>query len=246
MALMMALGSCPGCSGHGSPPASGDGGVDAGGQGSAASDPDAASTGYDAGCNPGNVSGFKPPPLVPIRRSTACSGFNGDGGLVQAYGDACLGHSKSYGACADLVVPDAGVAADCYKCLITTENPDASTYGAVVIATSPLVDYSGCLQALDPTDAGASCAQHLTSAAACSEFACKPACPIFDQDSWDDFTGCYNATTTGACAGYWLSAEGCVADEQGDGGNLVASVCFGGATAEDHYLSVAHHFCGGD
>jgi hypothetical protein len=240
--LVIALGTCSGCS-TGSPRAAPrDSGVEL----SLERDADAESSGDDAGCHPGNVSGFKPPAFVPIRRSTPCNGFNGDGGLVQAYGDACIGHSKNYDACAGFVVADAAGAADCYGCLVTSENPDASTYGAVVYATTPLVDYPGCLQFFDPTDAGASCAQLITSAATCSEFACKPACPISSMDSWSAFLDCYNVTTNGACAGYWLSALGCIASEEGDGGNLLASVCFGGATTEDDYLSIAHHFCGGD
>jgi hypothetical protein len=43
-----------------------------------------------------------------------------------------------------------------------------------------------------------------------------------------------------------LRAEACLTAEVGDGGTPVGTICFGGSTAEDHYLSVARYLCGGD
>jgi hypothetical protein len=241
------LGSCS--------PSSNDRGLDAS-LGVEAS-PDAASealaSGLDAGsedegaaCRPGSVAGFQPPPVSPdfIARTSACAGFGGEGGLVQAYGDACLGHSATFDTCAAFEVPDAAGASDCYHCLVTPESPDAS-YGAAAFAVVPVVTYSACVKTLDPTDAGASCGQMLAATYACFEQACKAACPITDEASQTAFVDCSNQAATGACLGYALAAQTCSTDEQGDGGTPVATVCFGGQSAEDHFLSVAHYLCGG-
>jgi hypothetical protein len=187
-----------------------------------------------------------PPPVSPdfIARTSACAGFGGEGGLVQAYGDACLGHSATFDSCAAFEVPDAAGASDCYDCLVTPESPDAS-YGAAAFAVVPVVTYSACVKTLDPTDAGASCGQVLAATYACFEQACKAACPVTDEASRVAFVDCTNQAATGACLGYALAGQTCSTDEQGDGGTPVATVCFGGVTAEDHFLSVAHYLCGG-
>jgi hypothetical protein len=209
--------------------------------------------GADAsGCSPVNVSGFSASqqvvPLPPP--STACNGYNGDGGLVQAYADACLGRAATYDTCAAFTVPDAAGAADCYRCLVTPGSPEASTYGAVVFAKIPLVNYASCILALDPTSAGESCAQAVDQTAACDEYACQSECPVTDQASQSEYTACTNAASSGACVGYVLRAEGCLAAEQGDGGTPVADICLGGggiaAPAVDHFLTMARYFCGGD
>src|SRR5258708_31042284 len=57
---------------------------------------DAAPDADAGGCQPLNVSGFRPPPFAVAQPSAACNGFNADGGLVQGYGDACLGHAATY------------------------------------------------------------------------------------------------------------------------------------------------------
>jgi hypothetical protein len=200
-----------------------------------------------AGCVPGDLSGFQPPLFVPIAPpSHACDGFNGIGGLVQVYGDACLSRSATYESCGSLDSPDGGGATDCHACLVTPERSDASTYGVVVIATVPVVNYGACIQAVDPSNAGQSCARALYASAACAEYACKPSCPITDQTSQAAYVVCANAASTGPCLGYTLSSDSCVAAEQGDGGTPVATICFAGATALDHYLTVAHYFCGGN
>jgi hypothetical protein len=224
----------------------GDGAVDANDEGFATADSGDTLDADAGGCHPMSLAGFQPPAVVPSYRSLACRGFNGDGGLVQSYGDACIGHSSTYDRCTGFAVPDAAGAAECYRCLASVESPDASSYGAVVVATIPFVNYAGCVQLLDPTDAGASCAQTATATAICAEYACQAACPVTDQASSNAYTACWNEATSGACAGYWLRAQACLTAEVGDGGTPVGTICFAGSTAEDHYFSVAHYLCGGD
>jgi hypothetical protein len=196
-----------------------------------------------ATCHPGSVSGFHPPLFAPSHRSPACNGFNADGGLVQAYGEACIGHMATYDTCASLTVPDAAGAEACFHCLVTAETPDASEYGPVVIVTVPLPNYAGCIQLLDPTEAGASCAQAFTSAANCADYVCRSVCPPVDQPSIRQYNACWNEATSGACAGYWLTLESCMVAETGDGGTPVGIGCFGGGSVEGNYLLIAKLMC---
>jgi hypothetical protein len=205
----------------------------------------------DAGkvaCQPGNVSGFRSPAFVPTHPSTACNGFNDDGGLVRAYGAACIGHGASYDSCAAFAVPDTGPAADCFRCLVTPEAADASNYGAVVLATVPTINYAGCVAFLDATDAGTSCAQSLTAAATCAEYACKAGCPpVTDNASRFSYMACNNDVMNGACTGEYLEAFACIAAETGDGGTTVGTVCFDGTRPpEGDYWALAALFCGGE
>jgi len=213
--------------------------------------PDGGTDDGSPGCHPINVSGFQPPDYPPAGSvSRACDGFNADGGLVTSYGDACLGINATYGSCAAFTVAsfasgDSGAAFACYDCLVTSENPEGGVYGAVVQGTIPVVNYSQCIEVADP-DAGDPCAQSLYSAAACAEYACKSSCPVTDESSQQAFVQCTNEALSGACVGYAFPAETCELSEQGDGGTLVATECFAGSTAEDHYLSIAHYLCGGN
>jgi hypothetical protein len=203
--------------------------------------------GADAGvCRPVEVSGFVPPSSVPgTSTSLSCNGYNGDAGLVPSYGDACLGVAATYDSCARFAVPDGGGAAACYACLVTPAGQVASSYGVVVAAAIPVVNYGACIETVAPTAAGRSCALALTAAAKCADYACKPTCPVFDEASFSAYATCTNDALYGACVGYTLESLACLAAEQGDGGTPVASTCFAGATAEDHYLSIAHFLCGG-
>jgi hypothetical protein len=206
---------------------------------------DAASDVDGGACRPGDVSGFEPPSSVPPAAvSLACNGYGGDGGLVQSYANACLGYSATYATCAGFAAPDAGGAAACYACLTTPESPDASSYGVVVAASMPVVNYAACIEAVDPTSAGRSCALALYVAASCADYACKAACPVVDQASLDAYTTCINTALYGACTGYTFESA-CLATEKGDGGTPVASVCFAGPSTVSHYLSIAQLLCGG-
>jgi hypothetical protein len=199
-------------------------------------------------CHPMNVSGFVPPSYVgPSVRSAACAALDGGGGVAQAYGDSCLGNSATYGLCAGFSPGDAAGADACYTCLVSSRRPDASAYGvAIEEETVGVVNYFGCIQALDPTDAGISCAHAVQLLVYCVDYACRAACPpITDHLSRGAYQSCTDEALRGGCLGYALSAQQCVSIEQGDGSTPVATVCFGGKTEEDHFLAAAHYFCGG-
>jgi hypothetical protein len=197
----------------------------------------------DSACQPTAVVDFEPAQYVSADAgSSACSAYVGDAGLVQAYGEACIDHTSTFAACSAFAPPPA--AADCMHCLVSVESADASAYGAVVVATIPMINYAGCVAALDPTPQGASCAQAIYAAAACAEFACKQSCPVFDDQSTQAFRTCWNAAWSTVCAGYGASADACLADERSDGGTIVARTCFSGPYVEDDYLSIAHLLCG--
>jgi hypothetical protein len=222
---------------------------DAAADGAAESSADDASS-LDAGpCQPIGITDFALPPYVSAQRSPgACAGFGGDGGLVEAYGAACIGHAATYASCTnfapgDYALPDGADPAPCYGCLVPPMLPDASRTGAVLPGTAPVVNYPGCIELLDPTPAGARCAQAVFAALACAAYACQSSCPVSDDVSLRAFLSCTNAAFYGPCSGYALTAEACLAAEQGDGGTPVAQTCFAGATAEDHYRAVAHYFC---
>jgi hypothetical protein len=104
---------------------------------------------------------------------------------------------------------------------------------------------AGCVQDVDPTEAGTSCARALYAAGVCALYACESTCPVTDDVSRAAFEVCTNEALSGACAGYALPATSCVVAEKGDGGTPVATVCFAGSPALDHYLAFAKYFCGG-
>ncbi len=197
-------------------------------------------------CHPMNVSGFVAPQYVgPSVRSAACAAFDGDGGLAQAYGDSCLGNSATYGFCAGFSPSAAAGAQACYDCLLSRETPDASAYGVAIEGTVAVVNYFGCIQAVDPTDAGVSCAHAVQLLLYCVDYASKSAGPpITDDLSRGAYQSCTDEALRGGCLGYALSAQQCISIEQGDGSTPVANVCFGGTTEEDHFLAAAHYFCG--
>ena len=226
-----------GCSGHtGGDPS--DGGPREGGPGATA-------------CQPGSIAGFEPPTFVPARpEPTVCGAFGGEGGLVEGYGAACLGHSANFDSCtsfdaAAYASPDAASAAGCFACLVTAVPGDASGYGAVLQGAVPVVNYPGCVELVDPTEAGAACAQAVFEGFACGEYACRSTCPVVDNNSFLAFYTCAYAAFYGPCQGYFATLQGCLAAEQGDGATPVAQVCFADASAEDHYRGFARYLCGG-
>jgi hypothetical protein len=198
----------------------------------------------DGGCQPMNVAGFMPRTFQYVDAGgTACNGFGGDGGLIQAYGDACLGHQASLARCTAFRPPDDDASAACFSCLTTIEGPDAGPYGAVAVVTIPFVDYPACIAAVDPTPAGAACALALSQVSVCAEYACKSACPVVDDPSAAAFNSCFSAAMTDVCSRYGTLAMDCLIAYQSDPSSDVARTCFPG-TAEDNYLSVARLLCG--
>jgi hypothetical protein len=207
---------------------SSDGGLDPLNEGSTGIEASSVHDAEGGACHPGSLSGFHPPPSVPSTRSLACNGFNGDGGLVQAYGHACIGHAATYASCAAQSATDAATAAACFHCLVSQASPSATDYGPAVVLSVPEVNYPGCLLLLDPTEAGVSCAQAFTSEA-----------------SFEAYNACFNEATTGACVSYFFNLETCMVAEMGDGGAIAGTACFGGATIEADFLSIAKLICGG-
>jgi hypothetical protein len=225
-----------------------------GSQPGAEADPKALDGGGDAAaadgaCHPGSTAGFQPAPGVSTpTRSQVCNGFNGDGGLVQSYRDACLGHASGYPPCASFDPGDAAGAADCFDCLVAPAQ-DGTTFSGVVafLDTIGKVNYPVCIKLVDPSEAGASCASALEVLAECLLYACQTTCGrVTDDVSAAAFVSCYTEATYGACLGHALETNGCLATEQGDGGTPVAQVCFPGSTPQEKYLSFAHYLCGGD
>jgi hypothetical protein len=143
------------------------------------------------------------PPVRPFADagSLACSG-PALAVVVQAYGDACLGHLGHYDACAAYSPPS------------------------------------------DPAAQGTACALAMLQAAACSEDACRSACPVADNASRVACVNCTTDAAGGVCAGYAQIADSCLSDEQSDGGTQVALGCFSGGTEEGNYLLIAHLLCG--
>jgi hypothetical protein len=129
---------------------------------------------------------------------------------------------------------------------VTPYDLDASFWGAVIGVTVPTVNYIGCVEALDTTSAGTSCAAEVAAAEGCAGYACTANCPVTDDPSWNAFSTCTDSALAGACTGYKLRALACLVAEQGDGGTPIATICLPGMTAEDHYLAIAKHFCAGE
>jgi hypothetical protein len=197
-------------------------------------------------CRPGSIAGFAPKAAPgPLAQSNACNGFGGPTGFVSAYGEACLAAdqgSRTYSTCAAFGVPDASGADACFHCLITPE--DASTYRVVVLAPIGILDYAGCIQAVDPSDAGRSCAQAMNDAYTCAEYACKPNCPVTDDTSYVALTTCLDEASKGPCLSYTLLEVECLAAAEGDGGTRFDQVCFHGDSVLSKYLTMAQYFCG--
>jgi hypothetical protein len=222
------------------------GGGDAGADG-AATDASSDADGSDAqdhACHPGDIAGFVPPPYAGVRsRSQACAAWGGDGGLVQAYANACLAGPATYESCTTFAPPDAAGAQDCYNCLTSPGATDGGVGGVTVnLNNVVVVDYGGCIDVIDPTDAGASCAVALAASTLCTVYACR-ACPVTDITSHDRFLACTNEANTGVCSGFGVTSAACVAGERGDGGTVVNSTCFPGHPF-DNYLSFAQYLCG--
>ncbi len=209
------------------------------------------------GCHPINITGFQPPTTLPMgARSTACNGFNGDGGLVESYRDACLQHTAGFPPCVALLAGeaptagdagDAGGASDCLNCLLSEPTPEL-TYSSVTarLETIDFVNYPLCIELVDPSDAGLACALLLETLVACELYACQGGCPVTDEDSVAAYNECSNEANLGACSGYLLELNACLAAELGDGDTPVAQTCFFGTSPQLKYVPFAHYLCGGD
>jgi hypothetical protein len=186
-------------------------------------------------CQPGSAAGFVAPAYVgPNSQFSNPPCFGSP--VPQQYASACLGDASSYAACTTFYAGAEGGA--CLQCLAST------TPGSpVVLGGAPAVDYAACIAALDPTDAGVSCAMQLQVAAACIDYVCAPSCQVVDQPSENAYEACVATAATGVCAGYSTPASACLAAEQGDGGSLVAQTCLAGLSQSDNFLAIATYFC---
>jgi hypothetical protein len=159
------------------------------------------------------------------------------------YATACLRSADTYSDCATFSV---GQDASAGKCLDCIRPPDGGSAGVVAtLGHVVFVDYGSCVQALDPTDAGASCAQAIVASAECSVYACASVCPVIDGASRDAFLACTNEAQSGGCASYALAAAFCTLGEQGDGATAIDKGCLGGVSIEANFFSFEHYLCGG-
>jgi hypothetical protein len=140
----------------------------------------------------------------------------------------------------------AGTCRSAYDCLVTVVTPDINSAGVVFVDPVPFVNYASCINAVDDTDAGTSCAIAPHQAYECTAYACMPFCPaITDEASQAALTTCMNQAATGSCAGYNAPAAACAAAEMGAGDTAVAT-CFAGQNPQEHYLGAARYFCESD
>jgi hypothetical protein len=209
--------------------------------------PDAADAAPEAGCAPRSVSGFVAPPYVPANFSGNCFGFADAAPTLAA---DCFGDAASYSACAadtDATLPDGSTYASCLGCLVTPENDDAG-YGATILATIPIVNLAGCVQANDSTDAGFACAAAIQAAWQCADYACSPSCPVHDAPSRAAYLACARAAAAGPCVAYATAANTCLAAEvdEGDSGvqTLVSLDCLSDAGQRDPTANLLLYFCG--
>jgi hypothetical protein len=137
-----------------------------------------------------------------VLRSLACAGFDEAGGFLESYPDQCLSFPAKYSSCQAFAPPDGSAPEACYRCLYTPEDPKAESgrsYGVVYGASIPIIDYSGCILAVDPSEAAASCAHSLNLAGACADYACRIMCHVVDDPSYFAFTRCFDEALSGPC-----------------------------------------------
>jgi hypothetical protein len=192
----------------------------------------------DASCPPApGVASFKPPTYVPaVVHPGACSlvaiatfvGQCGDNGTPQTCDDWINAN----------VAGDGGAGNPCGNCIVAPMNN-----GAVWFDPEHQLNpnNAGCVQLLDPTQAGAACAAAYNDNLACEGVAC-------DYCSIAGLNDCVSAVNAdgGACARYLSAAAGaCAADFAGDSG--VNSTCFGpnDATFDEALTTIARLVCGG-
>jgi len=203
----------------------------------------------EAGCMPGSVAGFVPPPYVPAAgNQSACFGFRNAAATLAA---DCFGDAAIFQACAadtDGSLPDGSAFGSCQRCLVTPENGDAG-YGATIQATIPVANLAGCVQWSDSSDAGLGCAAAIQAAWQCTDYACAPSCPVVDDPSRVAYIGCTQAAASSVCSVYASAANACLAVEtdMGDTGvpTQVTMDCFNDAgQLGDPVANMLLYFCG--
>jgi hypothetical protein len=198
-------------------------------------------------CAPGSIAAFVAPSYVPAAPQSFICGHPEE----IALGADCFGDASTVDACATF--PSTGldggpVDPNCLSCLFSDENDagEAGVYGPVVRGVVPVANVAGCIQTLDPSDAGYDCAAAVQAAWQCAEFACKAACPVTDDPSRAAYLQCARDAATTVCATYTTAARACIATETADGGVAAGSIlqfCFAGADPGDQLATLAAFFC---
>jgi hypothetical protein len=205
----------------------------------------------EAGCAPRSIQGFVAPPYVPAARNIniCLLGFvNAEPTLAAD----CFSDASTFQACSadiDGSMPDGGLYGPCLGCLVTPENTDAGGYGATIVATIPVLNVAGCVEATDPTDAGVGCAAAIQAAWQCTDYACAPSCPVTDDPSRAAYIQCAQAAAATVCSAYSSGAAACLAAEtdMGDTGvpTQVTMNCFNDAGFyTDPNANLLMYFCG--
>jgi hypothetical protein len=208
----------------------------------------------DAGCAPRATTGFVPPAYIHGIGGgfNACLGSFSSGPQVLA--NDCFGDASTYTTCNAFATTgddDAAVPAQCLSCLISPEGSDAG-YGGMVQSVVLVPNLAGCIEGVDQTDAGLSCAIAIQQAWECAEFACKTACPVSDEASQQAYVHCTGEAAGTVCAAYNTAAADCIAAEQAafaeagsasEGPGAMNAFCFGGTTPAAQAADIAAYFC---
>ncbi len=210
------------------------------------------SPGTDAGCAPQAITGFVAPPYVHgIGEGFPCNIGSTEPTILA---NDCFGDASSYTTCNSFAATgddDAAVPAQCLSCLISPEGSDAG-YGGMIQGVVLVPNLAGCIEGVDPTDAGLSCAKAIQQAWECAEFACKTACPVSDEGSQQAYVHCTGEAAGTVCAAYATAATNCIAAEQAafaeagaspNGPGAMNEFCFGGTTPAAQAADIAAYFC---
>jgi len=169
----------------------------------------------DASC-PTNVA-FSPPPYVsvPVAQGVcttadintylAACGDNGNGGSCNAWFTAQAGPNGPPGE-------DAGPGTPCGKCI--AGNPAEG--GSFLYSGWP--NFGACIQAADPSDAGAACGAAVNDHSDCDDVEC----PLFGACA--DILACYAAIDQTICQSYAQAQKTACASDLADGGPGVPCV----------------------
>jgi hypothetical protein len=208
--------------------------------------------GIDAGCAPRAITGFVPPPYVHgTGEGFACNVLSPEPTILA---NDCFGDASTYSTCnsfASTGNDDAAVSAQCLSCLISPEGSDAG-YGGMIQSVVLVPNLAGCIEGVDQTDAGLSCAMAIQAAWECAEFACKTACPVSDEASQEAYIHCNGEAEGTVCAAYTTAAANCIAAEQAafdeagtnpNGAGAMNAFCFGGSTPATQAADIAAYFC---
>jgi hypothetical protein len=191
-------------------------------------DPDAGAELPGSACAPSSASGWSPAWVPP---TGASQGLCGPQDIANLYA-ACFGADATDDTCSSY---ESG-SPTCASCVLSAAT-DPSWGAIVVFADTTVVNEPGCLDLVDPSEAG--CAQAAESQTECEHALCDASCPVSDAPSFDAWEQCAAQADQGACSGY----DGTCLDAAlaADGGGAAC----GGADFATAFANVATVFCGG-